>query len=175
MTHYLQRDDKPGAPGGTSTAPRAVPATVPPRKNYVFLMGDGKRDPFYNAANVYFTQNEKGTEILRDKRTLAEVITYVNAGTSPALKIIIVLHANEEGNLGFSLDAADLKKDTGGGDKKPRTELKELRDANASGSLPAADVAKIDASTQVDVRGCNVGRSKLMLDALDQALGGAPG
>ncbi len=135
-------------------------------------MGDSKRDPFYNAANVYFGQNEKGAEIIRDKRTLADVIAHVNAGAAPALKIIIVSHANEEGNLGFSLDASDLKKDTAAGDRKPRTEFKELRDANAAGSLPTADVAKIDASTQVDIRGCNIGRSRLMLDALDQAFGG---
>ena len=177
VTRYLQRDEGAGAkaPGSGSSAPppKPVPATVPPRKNYVFLMGDTKRDPFYNAANIYFTQNEKGAEIIRDKRTLADVIAHVNAGKDPALKIIIVSHANEEGNLGFSLDAADLKKDTAGGDHKPRTEFKELRDANAAGTLPTADVAKIDASTQVDIRGCNIGRSKLMLDALDRAFGGA--
>ncbi len=175
VTRYLQRDGGPGTPGAPTTAqaPPPVPATSPPRKNYVFLMGDTKRDPFYNAANVYFMQNEKGAEIIRDKRTLADIIAHVNAGGAPALKIIIVSHANEEGNLGFSLDAADLKKDTARGDHKPRTEFKELRDANAAGSLPTADVAKIDASTRVDIRGCNVGRSKLMLDALDRAFGGA--
>ena len=177
VTQYLQRDGADGSgskpPGAAPTVPPPVPATAPPRKNYVFLMGDTKRDPFYNAANVYFGQNEKGAEIVRDKRTLADVIAHVNAGTTPALKIIIVSHANEEGNLGFSLNAADLKKDTAGGDHKPRTEFKELRDANAAGTLPTADVAKIDASTQVDIRGCNIGRSKLMLDALDQAFGGA--
>ena len=161
---------KPGTP---PTAPAPVPATVPPRKNYVFLMGDTKRDNFYIAADAFFAQHEKGAEIVKTKRTLAEVIAHVNAGTTPALKIIIVSHANEAGNLGFSLDAADLTKDAAVGDKKPRTEFKELRDANAAGTLPTADVAKIDASTKVDIKGCNIGRSTKMLNALDQAFGGA--
>jgi hypothetical protein len=183
VTQHLQRDNGAGtkadaAPNTPVAAPQApgpppVPATVPPRRNYVFLMGDTKRDSFYSAANMYFTQHEKSAEIVLDKRTLADIISHVNAGATPALKVIIVSHANEEGNLGFSLNAADLKKDTGTGDRKPRTEFKEVRDANAAGGLPAADAAKIDASTQIDIRGCNIGRSKKMLDALDQAFGGA--
>lgn len=178
VVRHLQREGDAGADAGVSPGPAAagrppVPATAPPRKDYVFLMGDTKRDPFYDAANVYFSQNERGAEILRDKRTLAEVIAHVNAGATPALRIILVAHANEEGNLGFSLDAADLKRDAQAGDRKPRTEFKELRDANATGGLPLADAAKIDASTRVEVRGCNIGRSQLMLDALDQAFGGA--
>jgi hypothetical protein len=179
VSRYLQRDGDAGTKTGTPTpgqpvpTPAPVPATVPPRKNYVFLMGDTKRDNFYIAADEFFKQNEKGAEIVRDKKTLADVIAHVNAGGTPALKIIIVSHANEAGNLGFSLDAADLKKDTSTGDHKPRAEFKELRDANASGMLPTADVAKIDASTQIDIKGCNIGRSKLMLDALDRAFGGA--
>lgn len=97
----------------------------------------------------------------------------MNAGSAPALRVIIVSHANEEGNLGFALDASDLARDRSTGDRKPRTEFKELRDANAAGALPVADVKKIDAATRVEIRGCNIGRSQLMLDALDQAFGGA--
>ena len=173
VLHHLQRDETP-----TGTLPTGQTARRRSRrrsrrgKNYVFLVGDTKRDPFYVAAKVYFTEHEKSAEIVTSKHTLADIIAYVNAGTAPALKVIIVSHANEEGNLGFSLDAADLKRDTSRGDHKPRTEFKELRDANAAGGLPVADAAKIDASTQVDIRGCNIGRSTKMLDALDQAFGG---
>ncbi|MRX43498.1 hypothetical protein [Agromyces kandeliae] len=136
-------------------------------------MGSSRRDSFYAAADLYFRQHEPGAQINRDKRTLADVIAHVNAGAAPALRIIIVSHANEEGNLGFSVDAADLRRDTRRGDRKPRIEFKELRDAVAGGALPIADVAKIDGSTRVEIRGCNIGRSTRMLDALDQAFGGA--
>jgi hypothetical protein len=51
-----------GQPAGT---PQLAPATVPPRKNYVFLMGDVKNDNFYKAANEFFKQHEKGAEFVR--------------------------------------------------------------------------------------------------------------
>jgi hypothetical protein len=148
------------------------PATVPPRKNYVFLMGDVKNDNFYKAANEFFKQHQKGAEMVTDKRTLAEVIQHVNAGGVPALTIFIVSHGNEQGNLGFSLDATDLQHDTSTGDKKPRAEFSEVRDANRAGTLPTADVKLIDDFTKVEIKGCNIGRSQLMLDELDTAFGG---
>ena len=161
----------PAAPGAVQPPP-LMPATSPPRKNYVFLMGDIKNDAFYQAANVFFKQHFPGAQFFADKRTLAEVIDTVNAGGVPALQIFIVSHANEAGNLGFSLDAADLAKDKGAGDHKPRTEFKEVKEANAAGSLPKADVKIIDDFTKVEIKGCNIGRSQLMLEELDTAFGG---
>ena len=35
------------------------------------------------------------------------------------------------------------------------------------------DIKKVDKDTQIIIRGCNIGRSKLMLDQLDKAFGGA--
>ncbi|MEE3848984.1 hypothetical protein VZC37_01475 [Gordonia sp. LSe1-13] len=169
VVQALQRDV--GAPTATGNGPNPV-AAAPPRQNYVFLMGDPTRDSFYSAAAVYFGQHEKGAQLVRGKRTLDEVIAHVNAGTAAASRIIIVSHANEEGNLGFSLNTADAAKDASSGDRKPRLEFKELRDANASGALPVADATKIDSATRVEIRGCNIGRSQRMLDAIDQAFGG---
>ena len=164
----------PPAPASPPAAgqPALPPATVPPRKNYVFLMGDVKNDNFYKAANEFFKQNQKGAELVTTKRTLAEIIEYVNAGGVPVLTLFIVSHANEAGNLGFSLDAADLKHDKTTGDKKPRTEYSEIKDANKAGALPTADVKLIDDFTKVEIKGCNIGRSQLMLDELDTAFGG---
>ena len=157
---------------GAAQPPPLMPAKSPPRKDYVFLMGDIKNDNFYKAANVFFKQHHPGAQFFADKRTLAEVIQTVNAGGTPVLNLYIVSHANEAGNLGFSLDPADLRKDTTTGDQKPRTEYKELKAANADGSLPTADVKIIDDFTKVEIKGCNIGRSQLMLDALDTAFGG---
>jgi len=164
----LARDSPPTA--APSAAPNAAPPV--PRVSYVFLMGDVKNDSFYLAAHEYFKNMVKGAIVVTDKRTLADVIEHVNAGGKPVDTLFIVSHANESGNLGFSVDAADLAKDKAGGDHKPRTEFGEVKEANATGSLPQADVKLIDAQTKVQIKGCNIGRSELMLDALDQAFGG---
>jgi len=161
----------PAAPGAAQSPP-VMPATSPPRKNYVFLMGDIKNDAFYTAANVYFKQHHPDAQFYADKRTLAEVIQTVNAGGVPVLQLFIVSHANEAGNLGFSLDAADLARDKKSGDQKPRTEFKEIKAANDAHSLPAADVKIIDDFTKVEIKGCNIGRSQLMLEEVDKAFGG---
>jgi len=164
-------DATPGAPGAPA-APAIMPATSPPRRNYVFLMGDVKNDAFYTAASAFFKQHHPSAQFVSDKRTLADIITTVNAGGVPVLNLFIVSHANEAGNLGFSMDAADLAKDKAGGDHKPRTEFKEVKEANAAKALPAADVKIIDDFTKVEIKGCNIGRSQLMLDELDTAFGG---
>jgi hypothetical protein len=156
----------PPAPGGTGTAAAA------PRVSYVFLMGDFKNDSFYLAAKEYFVHQVPNAVLVTDKRTLADVISHVNAQGKPVDTLFIVSHANESGNLGFSLDAADLAKDKSGGDKKPRTEFNEVKEANDKGSLPKADVKLIDEQTKVQIKGCNVGRSTLMMDELDEAFGG---
>ena len=155
----------PPAPGGGG-APAA------PRVSYVFLMGDFKNDSFYLAAKEYFAHQVPTATLVPDKRTLADVIAHVNAQGKPVDTLYIVSHANEAGNLGFSLDAADAAKDASTGDHKPRTEFKEVKEATAAGTLPKADVKLIDAQTKVQIKGCNVGRSTLMMDQLDEAFGG---
>jgi hypothetical protein len=157
----IARDTPPGKP----------PAPVP-RVSYVFLMGDTKNDSFYLAAKEYFAHMVKGATMVTDKRTLADVISHVNSEGKPVDTLYVVSHANESGNLGFSLDAADLANDTSGGDHKPRTEFGEVKEANAAGSLPQADTKLIDEKTKIQIKGCNIGRSELMLDALDEAFGG---
>ena len=157
----------PTAPGASGTAAPPVP-----RVSYVFLMGDFKNDKFYKAAREYFIHQVPTATLVPGKRTLADVIEHVNAEGKPVDTLYVVSHANEAGNLGFSLDAADAAKDARTGDKKPRTEFKEVKEANAAGTLPKADVKLIDAQTKVQIKGCNVGRSTLMMDQLDEAFGG---
>jgi hypothetical protein len=164
----LARDGAPTAapPPSTSGAPAV------PRVSYVFLMGDYKNDSFYKAAHEYFNHMVKGATMVTDKRTLADVIGHVNGAGKPVDTLYIVSHANESGNLGFSMDADDLAKDTSGGDRKPRTEFNEVKAANDAGTLPTADTKLIDEKTKIQIKGCNVGRSELMLDELDEAFGG---
>jgi hypothetical protein len=154
-------------------APPVMPATSPPRKELRVPHGRHQRTTaFYTAANVFFKTALSNAQFFADKRTLAEVIQTVNAGGVPVLQLFIVSHANEAGNLGFSLDAADLARDKRSGDQKPRTEFKEIKAANEAHSLPAADVKIIDDFTKVEIKGCNIGRSQLMLDEVDKAFGG---
>lgn len=155
------------------SAPTVVPPnTVPPRIDYVFLM-NVQNDEFYKNAEGFFKTTFPAAVLVKDKKTLAEVLDTVNAGGKAVRNLFVVSHANQEGNLGFSLNAADLAKDAGTGDHKLRTEFKELKAIDAQpGSLPVADVKLIDAQTKVEIKGCNIGRSQRMLDALGQAFGG---
>jgi hypothetical protein len=162
----VARDTAPPVAPPNTAAPAAA------RVSYVFLMGDVKNDSFYLAAREYFSHMVKGATMVTDKRTLADVISHVNAAGKPVDTLYIVSHANESGNLGFSMDAADLGKDTSSGDRKPRIEFKEVKEANDSGSLPTADTSLIDEKTKIEIKGCNIGRSQLMLDELDEAFGG---
>jgi hypothetical protein len=162
-----------GAPVLARDTPGNAPAPAPvPRVSYVFLMGDVKNDSFYLAAREYFAHMVKGATMVTDKRTLADVISYVNDAGKPVDTLYIVSHANESGNLGFSMDAADLAKDTSSGDRKPRTEFSEVKEANDAGTLPKADTKLIDEKTKIQIKGCNIGRSELMLNELDEAFGG---
>ena len=159
----LARADAPSAP---STAP-----TPPPRVSYVFLMGD-MSDSFYGQAKEHFEQQLPGATMVRDTRTLAEVIAHVNTAGKPVETLYIVSHGFSSGDLMFSIDAADLAKDTDPVGGKTRTEFDELKAANAAGTLPPADTTLIDDQTKIEIKGCSVGRSELMLDELDVALGG---
>ena len=161
------------APMLARDTPGNPPAQAPvPRVSYVFLMGDVKNDSFYLAAREYFAHMVKGATMVTDKRTLADVIDHVNSAGKPVDTLYIVSHANESGNLGFSMDAADLAKDTSSGDRKPRTEFNEVKEANDAGTLPKADTKLIDEKTKIQIKGCNIGRSELMLNELDEAFGG---
>jgi hypothetical protein len=165
VSAMLARDTPAGAPPPASGGATAAPAA---RVNYIFLMGKG--DAFYSGAKTYL-EKAYGQKAI-EKTTLAEVIEYVNAQGKPVGELLLVSHATEEGNLGFSLDAADKAGDKKKADGKQRMEFGELKKANEAGSLPQADVKLIDAQTKVIVKGCNIGRSQLMLDELDKAFGG---
>jgi hypothetical protein len=151
-------------------APAPAEPAPPERVSYVFLMGDVS-DAFYKRAKEVLERQFPAATVVPDKRTLADVIAHVNAAGKPVDTLYLVSHGLESGTLMFSVDPADQAKDAGAG-QKARTDFGELTAANAAGTLPAADTALIDAQTKIEVKGCNVGRSERMLDALDVALGG---
>ena len=154
------------------------PAGAGARVNYVFLMGSG--DAFYSGAKAYL-EKQYGAKAIVQATTLAGVLEHVKTQGKPVNELLIVSHATEEGNLGFSLDAADAAADAKKDDGKSRLQYGELKQANDAGGLPSTEVPGadaatkvklIDAQTKVIIKGCNIGRSKLMLNELDKAFGG---
>lgn len=165
VSSMLARDPDKTAP------PPPAPAA---RVNYVFLMGTG--DAFYSGAKA-FLEKQYGAKAIVQATTLAGVLEHVKTQGKPVNELLIVSHATEEGNLGFSLDAADAAGDKNKADGKSRLEFKELKEANDAGTIPGTEdattkVKLIDAQTKVIIKGCNIGRSKLMLNELDKAFGG---
>src|SRR5262245_34333597 len=78
------------------------------RVNYVFLMGSG--DAFYTAAKA-FLEPKYGAKAMVQATTLVGILEHVKTEGKPVGELLIVSHANEEGNLMFSLDAADAAGD----------------------------------------------------------------
>ncbi|MGH2941890.1 MAG: hypothetical protein ACRDLN_03810, partial [Solirubrobacteraceae bacterium] len=146
----------PAAPAGGSPAP----APPLPRVDFVFLMGDESSDVFFANARTFF--QGQGTIVVAD--SLSAIMAEIGRSKNPIGKLTIVSHAHESGSLQFKIDANDPNN---------RLDFDELKKANADGTLPSADAKKVDKDTQIVIRGCNIGRSKLMLDQLDKAFGGA--
>ena len=63
----------------------------------------------------------------------------------------------------FKLDANDPDN---------RLDYGELKKANEAGKMPTVDQKIVDEQTSIEIRGCNIGRSPLMLNQLDKAFGG---
>ena len=148
----------PSAPASGSAAPAAVPA----REDHVFLMGDPSADEFYREARGYYQQKYPKATI-RQVDSLATILTAVKGAKAPIGHLVIVSHAHEDGTLEFKLDANDPNN---------KLEYGDIKEANKAGSLPQVDVKIVDEQTSIEIRGCNIGRSPLMLDQIDKAFGG---
>jgi hypothetical protein len=162
VARLLAREADGGAPpapaGGASGS--APPAPALPRVDLVFLMGDATSDVFFANARTYF--QGQGTIVVAD--SLAAIMAEIGKSKNPIGKLIIVSHAHESGSLQFKIDANDPNN---------LLDFDELKKANADGTVAPVDATKVDKDTQIIIRGCNIGRSKLMLNELDKAFGGA--
>jgi hypothetical protein len=148
----LARD---GTPSPTATAAPAA------REDHVFLMGDPAADEFYREARGYYRQRYAKATI-HEVGSLAEVLAAVKGAKAPIGHLVIVSHAHEDGTLMFKLDANDPDN---------RLEYGELKEANAA-TKPDVDAKIVDEKTSIEIRGCNIGRSPLMLNQIDMAFGG---
>jgi Domain of unknown function (DUF4157) len=149
-------------------APAGDQPAGPPRQDYVFIMGDIKKDAFYREAHRFFRAHRPQAIFVTDKRNLADVLSHIaSAISAPIGNLYLVSHANEDGTLSFGLDD---------GDKDKKLNVTELRKAlrPAGGASALSRVGKqVDAHTVVRIKGCDIGRTKEMLDLLDEAFGGA--
>lgn len=155
------------ASGAPATA--AAPAAVE-RKDYVFLMGQDRRgtdNPFYATAARFYRAKLPKAIMVTDKRSLNAVLEYVRDEVSGAVgTLYLVTHANEDGTLSFGLDSADEDAHL------PVTELREaLHPQTGKSTLPKVG-GKIDKQSHIEIKGCDLGRTREMVELIDEAFGG---
>ncbi|MDO8597473.1 MAG: hypothetical protein Q7R45_12730, partial [Sulfuricaulis sp.] len=152
------------------TAPAQATAAVE-RKDYVFLMGadkPGTGNPFYAEAERYYRAKLSTAILVKDKRTLSAVLEHIRQEVPvPIGTLYLVTHANEDGTLSFALDTAD---------EDAHLSVTELRDAlhpkSGKSMLPNVG-AKVDKLTRIEIKGCDLGRTREMVELIDEAFGGA--
>jgi outer membrane protein OmpA-like peptidoglycan-associated protein len=155
----LQRQRKPVA---KSSPPK-------PRKDYVFIMGEDEkntRNPFFKYAKLYFQSHLPQATFVEDKRTFADLLDWISANvTEPIGNLYIVSHGNENGTLFFGLNASS----------RSMTVI-DLRDAlhpSGGGTSTLTSVSSvIDAKTTIHIKGCDIGRTREIVELLDEAFGG---
>jgi hypothetical protein len=146
------RDDQAGGGG---------PAV---RRSYVFIMG-ADRGGFYSYATRYWRAHRPEATFVTSPRSLAALLDWIRTNVPEDERmgeLIIVSHANEDGTLSFGLNDRD---------RDGHLSFHELSEALAQGALPQVG-PRIDAQTQIKIKGCDIGRSPEMLDLVDRAFGG---
>lgn len=149
-------------------SPKANVPSPQPRQDFVFIMGKDTKssNKFYTSAQKYFTANFPKANMVTTCHSLDAIFRWirtVSSSSAPVGNLYIVSHANQDGTLSFPLEDGDKNQKIGYGDLK-----KSLKDKSALFKLSG----EIDEKTIIHIKGCNIGRSKKMLDLLDQAFGG---
>src|SRR5271165_1707008 len=157
---------------GKSVLCRQPDSTAAPvRQDFVFLMGaDAKKDPnkFYTVAERFYRAHLPKAVFVKSQRSLDGLLKFLAAHVAtPAANIYIVAHGNEDGTLAFALDGAE---------KDHHLTVNQLRAAlhpkTGASSLSSVSSA-VDANTRIHIKGCDIGRTREMVELLDEAFGGA--
>jgi len=151
---------------------KAAGGAPKPRKDYVFLMGADPAhtgNPFYKEAADYFHAHLPTATFVDDQRSLAEMLRWISSNVKdPIGDLYIVSHGGEDGTLGFGLNSLDTS---------ARLTVNKLRDAlhPAGGGSSALQTvgSVIDAQTTIHIKGCDIGRTRQMVELIDEAFGGA--
>jgi hypothetical protein len=165
----LARSGRSIGSGVIARAPAPTKAAPPPGKDLVFIMGKDrtKKNPFYSEAVKYFKTQMPSATLINDDahRSLESVFEYLRLHPDRLANLYLVSHANEDGTLSFPIGSTDKDRKTGYGELQ-----RALTDSPSRFDLPKG---VIDADTTIRIKGCNIGRSTRMLDALDRGFGGA--
>jgi outer membrane protein OmpA-like peptidoglycan-associated protein len=149
--------------------PKTKAVTPAPRKDYVFIMGEDEkksRNPFFEYAKLYFQSHLPQATFVEDKRTFTDLLDWISVNvTEPIGNLYIVSHGNENGTLFFGLNASS----------KIMTVI-DLRNAlhpsGGGGSTLTSVSSVIDAQTRIHIKGCDIGRTKEIVELIDEAFGG---
>jgi hypothetical protein len=151
----------------SSPMPASSTTAVAQRQDYVFIMGTDTAG-FYTLAESYFRAHYPAATFVTDLRNISDLLTHIATQIhSPIGNIYIVSHANEDGTLSFSLNASDTDE---------HLDVNELRTAlhPTSGSSSLSQVTtQVDAQTRIHIKGCDIGRTRQMVELFDEAFGGA--
>lgn len=155
------------APVAAAPVAAAVPVV---RNDYVFLMGEDKKgtnNPFYATAERFYRAKLPKATLVTDKRSLTAVLEYVRDQVPGAVgTLYLVTHANEDGTLSFGLDSADADAHL------PVTELRAALHPQAGKSTLPKVGGKIDKLSRIEIKGCDLGRTREMVELIDEAFGG---
>ncbi|WP_417067314.1 DUF4157 domain-containing protein [Niveibacterium terrae] len=165
----LQREREEPAPEVAVAAPAAQPA---PREDYVFIMGrdapNARADQrFYATAEAFYRARMPAAHLVTGIYSLRDLLDYLIANVNAAIgNLYIVSHSNEDGTLSFGEVGAVTRLDV--------LSLREQLHPQGGGpSLLARPVRQIDAQTRIHIKGCNLGRTREMVELIDEAFGGA--
>jgi hypothetical protein len=134
--------------------------------DYVFIMGTDnpkKKNPFYQEAKKFFKAEYPKAVMVEDVRNLEGINQRINDEGKPVANLYIVSHANQDGTLSFAINSAD---------KSGSVDYQEIKEANAKGDVTKPQEDLVGFWTNVMIRGCNLGRSKEMLNEVKSAFGG---
>ena len=166
----VRRQPKTDDSAKKKSAPKTPIVAPPPRKDFVFIMGedkDPKANPFYTAALRYFKAHVPGAQFVTNVRNVTDLLSWISTNVkAPMGNVYIVSHANEDGTLSFGLNSAD---------QDAKTSISELRGAlhPAKGGSALANVkSQVDAQTKIHIKGCDIGRTQDMVELIDEAFGG---
>jgi hypothetical protein len=168
LTHVIQQNAYSFSPRVQRQPTKTSKPSVP-RQDYVFIMGadpKGTRNPFFTYAKIYFKAHLPQAIFVEDKRTLTDLLDWISVNVNaPIGNLYIVSHGNEDGTLFFGLDSS-----------KANTNVVDLREAlhpAAGGSTSLTSVSSvIDSKTKIHIKGCDIGRTREMVELIDEAFGG---
>ena len=162
-----------GSPGITLTAggvqrqgnqPQAPNAK---RQDIIFIMGtDTKGNSFYSNAKKYFKTILPKADMQTKVRSLEGVFDYLRGHVSkqsPLGNLYLRFSCKCRGGLGFRLAEGNTENMTYGILKHALKEQANL----------FRTIEGIDEQTMIQIKGCNIGRDRRMMNLLDKAFGGS--